>query len=358
MHQLVLRRPQPGVTRRRAPASPVDQGLGMLDAHAHGEGLGLHGHALAVQPGEGVAGAVAHRQHHGRDRDPAAIGQHHGAHRPAPRLQLQSAHPAAERHLAAEGLDAGAQPPHHGGQLERTDMGTVQGEDLRTGAGIHQFFQHLAHVGAGLTHLAVELAVREGAGTTLPELGVGFRIERALPAPEAERVGRALLHRLAPLQQQGPQPHLGQQQGGEIAAGAGTHHHRPGALPVGRGCHRPVALIRGGAQVGIPLEALQQARLGCRREGQLQVEAVNQPDRPLPAGIDAALHQPLAAQLLGPQAQAAADRRSELGVAVVEGKLELAQAQHGSPPRQQVAVEQRRGIFISAGLSAGRALPG
>ena len=46
------------------PAGAVNQALWMLDAHTDGKRFGLHGHLMAVQHGEGVAGAVAQRHHH------------------------------------------------------------------------------------------------------------------------------------------------------------------------------------------------------------------------------------------------------------------------------------------------------
>ena len=237
------------------PAGAVDQRLGMLDPHADRKGLALHRHPLALQHREAIAGAMAHRQHHLRGGDAAAIGQHHGPNGAAVRLQFQLIHPALEPDLPAEGFDLGPQAPDHRGQFEGADVGPVQHQNLRIGTGLHQLLEHLAAQVAGVTHLAVELAVGEGARTSLPELGIGFRVEGALAAPEAEGVGAALLHRLAPLQQQWPQAHLGQQQRAEIAAGAGPHHHRP----------RDRALLQptadGGAGVGYWLIAAGLGRL-------------------------------------------------------------------------------------------------
>ena len=98
------------------------------------------------------------------------------------------------------------------------------------GAGRHQFLEHLADDCLRFAHLAIELAVGEGAGSTFSKLGIRFRVERLLSVPEAEGIAAALLHGLAALQQQGPQAHLGQQEGGEVAAGACPHHHRAGGV--------------------------------------------------------------------------------------------------------------------------------
>ena len=75
-------------------------------------------------------------------------------------------------------------------------------EDFGVSAASHQLLQHLASVVLGIAHLAVELAVGEGTGPPLPELGVGFRVKGLLPPPEGEGLLGALLHRLPTFQQQ------------------------------------------------------------------------------------------------------------------------------------------------------------
>ena len=65
-------------------------------------------------------------------------------------------------------------------------------------------------------------------------------------------------------------------------------------------------------------------------KGQVQIQAVNQGDGVLATGIHAPFHQVVADQRFGADAQPPADRRLQVGGAVVEGQLEFAEAQHGS----------------------------
>ena len=73
VHQLVIGRTQQEVTGVAAPAGAVNHTLRMLNAKAHGEGLGLHRHTTRVQHGKGVAGAVAQRHYHLARVDVAAV---------------------------------------------------------------------------------------------------------------------------------------------------------------------------------------------------------------------------------------------------------------------------------------------
>ena len=259
VNEFVLRSPQLGMAGGRPPAGPIDQGLGMFDPEPHGEGLAIHRHAEAMEHGEGVAGAVAHRQDHPISGNPVTIRQDQPLHGPGSGMELQALHPSPEAHLPPQRLDPAAQSAHHRRELKGADMGPVQGENLGRGAGGHQFLEDLADECLRLTHLAVKLAIGEGAGPSLPELDIRLRIEGTLAPPEAEGVGRALLHRLAPFEQEGPQPHLGQQESGEVTAGSSPHHHGTGA---GRGLlqpgHEAITIVRNWTQVGVPLEAAQQ----------------------------------------------------------------------------------------------------
>ena len=169
---------------------------------------------------------MAHGQHHLPRSNPLTAGEHHRLHRLVDRAALEELHAGFKAHLAAQLLDLLPQSPHHGGEFEGADMGPVQGEDFGIGTRGHQFFKHLAHQGLGLAHLAVELAVGEGACPPLPELGIRFRVEGPDPFPEPKGVGGALFDRLAALEQEGVEAHLGQQQGCEIAAGPRANHHR------------------------------------------------------------------------------------------------------------------------------------
>ena len=60
-------------------------------------------------------------------------------------------------------------------------------DDLFRRAGLDELFQHLAAMEVGVLDLAVQLAVREGAGAALAELDVRFGVQRVL-APQAPGV--------------------------------------------------------------------------------------------------------------------------------------------------------------------------
>ena len=87
--QAVTGRGQGRVARGVMVEHPVDQGLGMLDAHAHGKGLGLQEHAAPMQEVVDVACRMARGQNHGVALHPFPAGQdalrgHHGNQGPGP----------------------------------------------------------------------------------------------------------------------------------------------------------------------------------------------------------------------------------------------------------------------------------
>ena len=61
-----------------------------------------------------------------------------------------------------------------------------------------------------ITHLAVELSIRERTRPTLSELGIGLWIDIGFSAPEREGLQRALFHRLPSFQQERSEAHLRQ----------------------------------------------------------------------------------------------------------------------------------------------------
>ncbi len=255
MRQGVVRRPQVLVAGVGAEAGAVDQRLRVLDAEADRERLGLEIDAALMQPLEGVARAVAQRQHHVVGADVPAAFQHHPAQAARPvggHGDVEIHHLALEAVLAAQLLDGLAHPLHHGHQAEGADVGVGLGQDLGRSAGLDELGQHLAAQVAGVLDLAVELAVREGAGPALAELHVGLRVQHAL-APQAPGVLGALAHHLATLQDDRAQAHLGQDQAGEQAARPGPDHQRAvlgqalgvadeAVLGVGRRLHMALAL--------------------------------------------------------------------------------------------------------------------
>src|SRR5574343_506098 len=137
---------------------------------------GLHVHAAGMQHLEGVAGAVAQRDDHVRGGDLLA-----GFQRQAPNaapigavLDVQVGHLLLEADLAAQALDLGAHLDDHADQPEGTDVRLADVEDLLRRAGLDELGQHLAGEEAGVGDLAVELAVREGAGAALAKLHIRF----------------------------------------------------------------------------------------------------------------------------------------------------------------------------------------
>jgi hypothetical protein len=106
---------------------------------------------------------------------------------------------------------------------------------------------------APVLDLAVQLAVRKSAGTTLPELHIGLGFQLPL-SPQSPGVSGALAHVPAAFQNDGPQSHLRQQQGGQDATGAETDDQRsllrgPGEVGAGAG-DEMVTGIRAGTDAG------------------------------------------------------------------------------------------------------------
>ena len=104
-------------------------------------------HAARVQHREGVARAVAEREHDlvGRDRrafGAAALATRDGAN--APVLDQQVGHALAEADLAAQRLDLGAHLLDHADQPERADVRLADVEDLVRRAGLDELVEHLA----------------------------------------------------------------------------------------------------------------------------------------------------------------------------------------------------------------------
>jgi hypothetical protein len=227
VHQLVVGRAQDRVAGAGAEARAVDHALRVFDAKAHRERLGHHVHAAPLQHLEGVARAVAQRQHHVVGGELLATGQHQAAH--AAVFDLQVGDALAEADLAAQRLDVGAHLLHHADQAEGADVRLGHVEDLFRRAGLDELGQHLAREVARVADLAPQLAVAEGAGAAFAELHVGLRVQHAA-APQAPGVLGALAHRLAALQHDRPQAHLRQHQRGEDAAGPEADDHR--ARPV------------------------------------------------------------------------------------------------------------------------------
>ena len=327
VRQGVGRRAEVRVAGAGAEAGLVDPALRMLDPEADGEGLGLYVDAAGVQHLEGVAGAVAHRQHHVVGGERVAGGEAKAPHAPravGARLDLEVVDPAAEAVFAAEGLDGSAHRLDHGHEAEGADVGVGLGQDLGRRAGLDELGQDLAAEVTGVLDLAVELAVGEGAGPALAELDVGFGIEDAAP-PQAPGVFRAFAHHLAAVEDDGAKTHLGQDQAREQAAGPGSDHHRAGSREVLRRFrYEAVAGVGGGADMGVACEPGEHVGLVAHRH----VDRIDHQDRRLLARIVGAAGDRDLDQILGRDLKAGADGVGQRLGRMAERQLEVGQAQH------------------------------
>lgn len=93
----------------------------------------------------------------------------------------------------------------------------------------------LHHVGqTGVMGAGGELSIGEGPGTALAKLDVGLRVQVAA-LPKGFHILDPLLQRLAPLQQNGPEPRFRQRQRRQQARRAAPHHHRRERRRAGHG---------------------------------------------------------------------------------------------------------------------------
>ena len=157
VHQLVVGGAEDLVPGLGAPAGLVDHALGVLDAKADREGLGLDVDAAVMDHLEGVAGAVPDGEDDVVRLDELAVRQAHALD-PAV-LDRQVVDAGLEADLAAEREDRRAHGLDDRDQAEGADVGPVDVEDLGRGAGLDELLEHLAPVVVRIAHLAVELAV-------------------------------------------------------------------------------------------------------------------------------------------------------------------------------------------------------
>ncbi len=229
--QLVIRRAQRRMPRRRAVLGAVDPRLQVLDARADGEGLAGEARALPVQHLEGLPGAVAHGEDHGVRREGVRALrslQFRAGDRAV--LDFQPRQQGLEAHVAAQGDDLLPQRAHDGLQVIGAHVGLCLPEDRLRRARAAERLQH--GPAARVPDAAVQLAVGERARAALAELHVALRVER--PAvPERGHVLRPLLHGFAPLHDRGTKPRARQRQRREQPARPHAHHQ---AAPGGSCC--------------------------------------------------------------------------------------------------------------------------
>ena len=243
LHQLIIRQGQGGIFA--AVLGDVDVPLPVLDAHAHGEGLRLHGNAGSVQHFKGIPGAVSDGQHRPVTGNDRPVGDFQSDQTSI--LRTQAGDLGVEPHLAALGDDAFAQILHHGQQHVGALMGLGVVENVLPRSRRHKLFQNPAD--SGIVDPGVQLAVRKGSRAALAELDVAFRVQLA-SLEEFFHLGMAGRGVLSPFQHQRLPARQRQNQRGKHASGAESHHHRPlfrrtGGLrrlvPRHRGDGRPLA---------------------------------------------------------------------------------------------------------------------
>ncbi len=236
--------------------------------------------------------------------------------------------PAAETNLTTESLNFGPQPPHHRGQFEGADMGSVLRENLAICTTGHQFFQDFAAVMIRITDLAVELPIRKCSCTALPKLGIGFWIELSCTTPKSKRIGRSLFHGLSPFQQQRAKSHLSQQESGKITTRTSSDHHRP-LLGVPDTSFRSLGDIfvvgvwgRTNSSIAVPSPQQRCFSIHCYIHGINQLNAI------ATTGINTPLHQLTTKQTLRWNLQATQNRLLQIIRTVIQRKSEFTKTQH------------------------------
>ena len=284
--------------------------------------------AALAQHGEGVARAVADREHDALRLQIAAA------------MEVQAAHPAlaarvalyvdpvdagAEAVLPAQLLDRRAHALDHRHETKRADMRVRLGQDLGRRAGLHELAQHVAVEVARVLDAAVELAVGEGASTTLAELDVGFGVEHAAP-PQPPRVLGPLAHDLPALEDDRAEPHLREDQPGEQSARPRADHHRARRIRRGGG---DVAIAGVGRALDVAI--LAQPREHLRLVAQRDVDRVDERDVRLVARIMPATHDLVAHEIARRHPQPLDDRSGDRFVGVMQREGQVGQAQHRGP---------------------------
>ena len=294
--------------------------------------------------------ADRHRQVAGRDL--FAAGQAHADHlaHAAALFDQHVVHARFETDLAAEPDDLGPHLFDHLDQAEGADVRLADVHDLFRCAEAHELGQDLAAVMVGVLDLAVQLAVREGAGAAFAELHVRLGIELAL-APEAEGVDGALAHDLAALEDDRIQAHLGQHQRHEQAAGAGADYDRTrGARGRLAHLHELVVDVGRGHHVLVLLEARQHRSFAAH----FGVDRIDQHDGGLLARIVAALVDGEVDQVGVLDAEAGQDGLAQGRFGVVQGEFEFVNTQHERVVAGEATKCERANRYFTSAAGIGR----
>ena len=281
---------------------------------------------IVVQHREGVAGAVADRQHHVRGGDRLAVGERDAGDAAAAvgcAFDLEPLDAGAEAIAAAERFDLGADALDHRHQPECADVRLGLPQDLFGRTGGDELGQYLAALVARILDLAVELAVGKGAGAALAELDIGFGAKDAAP-PQRPGVLGALAYDGAAFEYDRPEATLGEDQRRQQAAGTGADHHRPQGFVAARQRRRPIAEVGRRLDVVVVGEAGEHGRFVA----DLRVDGVDERDRRALAGIGAAPEHVEANEVAGCDPEARHQCRRQCLWWVVERQFQFGDADH------------------------------
>ena len=197
----------------------------MLNAHADGEALALHGQAEFLQHLEGVPGGVAGGQDQGVTGDGGGVGalfRDHSDGGQAPAALDQAGELVPEADIRAQGEQFLPDGFYHVSEHVGANVGLMGPLNILRGPMGHENVENVGD--AGVVHSGGQLAVGKRARAALAKLDVGGGGEPARP-PKKLHVSGALVHVRAPLQHDGPQARPGQGQRGEQPRRAHPHHH-------------------------------------------------------------------------------------------------------------------------------------
>ena len=182
----------------------VHTALQVFDAHAHGKGLCLHDKSPVIQPLHRVPGTVSQCQHQVFRRQ--GVRPFRGGNRDSfqlPVFRLYILQPMAKPDVRPQKKELAPQIFQGDVQLVRAHMGLGIGEDALRCAAVHKLPQDPAV--AQILCAGVQFPVGKGPCAPLTELHIGVRQQRTA-LPEVFHIPLPLLHRLPPLQEDGPQP--------------------------------------------------------------------------------------------------------------------------------------------------------
>ena len=176
IHQSIVGRPQSRMTRRGPVLGPVDQFLGMFDAHADRKRFCFHRRPAMQQRLISVPGAMADSEQDGRAGQ--LFAPIDGQSDESSLFHLKIRHLLPETHLAAQHFDLPADVPDHLPQAVGADMRFVPIANFRWRSRFHHNIQRLGH--QPVMHPGCQFPVGKGPGAPFAKLHIGRFIEDAL----------------------------------------------------------------------------------------------------------------------------------------------------------------------------------